>query len=237
MYDLDYVEITFRLVISIVIGAAIGLERETNHQAAGLRTNLVVCVSACLLTIIQGEVSYMVLRMGLENPDLQPMLSTDFTRITAQIVSGIGFLGAGAIITTRADTISGLTTAATIWGVAGLGIAVGMGYYYLSIISCLIMLTVLYVLKRIVRIGDIFRLDIKITDRNAIQVFHDFLKENKLKTTDEDFKMLQTTEGVIFQLTYDIYIPRSVNHNDMINELLKLSDNIIEISFKGTSPP
>ncbi|HJB22539.1 MgtC/SapB family protein [Jeotgalibaca ciconiae] len=232
MYDLDYFEITLRLIISVGIGAAIGLERETNHQSAGLRTNIVVCVSACLLTIIQGEISYMVLRMGLENPDLQPMLTTDFARITAQIVSGIGFLGAGAIITTRADTISGLTTAATIWGVAGLGIAIGMGYYYLSLVSCLIILIVLYVLKRMVRIGEIFRLDIKVSDRDAIQQFHAFFKENKLKTTDEDFKMLQTNEGVIFQLTYNIYIPRSVNHNDIIDEFLKLNESIIEISFK-----
>ena len=113
MYDLNYVEVTIRLVIAIMIGAAIGMERETNHQSAGLRTNIVVCVSACLLTIIQKETSYMVIRMSMENPDLQSVLSTDFTRLTAQIVSGIGFLGAGAILTTRSDTVSGLTTAAT----------------------------------------------------------------------------------------------------------------------------
>lgn len=232
MYDLNYVEVTIRLVIAIMIGAAIGMERETNHQSAGLRTNIVVCVSACLLTIIQKETSYMVIRMSMENPDLQSVLSTDFTRLTAQIVSGIGFLGAGAILTTRSDTISGLTTAATIWGVAGLGIAVGMGLYYLAIVTCVILLIVLYVLKRIVKIGELFELDIKVTDRSAIEKFNQFFKDHNLKTTDEDFKMLKTTEGVIFHLNYKIYIPHSVNHNDMIESFLKLSDSIIEISFQ-----
>lgn len=232
MYDLNYVEVTIRLVIAIMIGAAIGMERETNHQSAGLRTNIVVCVSACLLTIIQKETSYMVIRMSMENPDLQSVLSTDFTRLTAQIVSGIGFLGAGAILTTRSDTISGLTTAATIWGVAGLGIAVGMGLYYLAIVTCVILLIVLYVLKRIVKIGELFQLDIKVTDRSAIEKFNQFFKDHNLKTTDEDFKMLKTTDGVIFHLNYKIYIPYTVNHNDMIESFLKLSDSIIEISFQ-----
>lgn len=232
MYDLNYVEVTIRLVIAIMIGAAIGMERETNHQSAGLRTNIVVCVSACLLTIIQKETSYMVIRMSMENPDLQSVLSTDFTRLTAQIVSGIGFLGAGAILTTRSDTISGLTTAATIWGVAGLGIAVGMGLYYLAIVTCVILLIVLYALKRIVKIGELFQLDIKVTDRSAIEKFNQFFKDHNLKTTDEDFKMLKTTEGVIFHLNYKIYIPYTVNHNDMIESFLKLSDSIIEISFQ-----
>lgn len=232
MYDLNYVEVTIRLVIAIMIGAAIGMERETNHQSAGLRTNIVVCVSACLLTIIQKETSYMVIRMSMENPDLQSVLSTDFTRLTAQIVSGIGFLGAGAILTTRSDTVSGLTTAATIWGVAGLGIAVGMGLYYLAIVTCVILLIVLYVLKRIVKIGELFQLDIKVTDRSAIEKFNQFFKDHNLKTTDEDFKMLKTTDGVIFHLNYKIYIPYTVNHNDMIESFLKLSDSIIEISFQ-----
>ncbi|APZ48379.1 hypothetical protein BW721_00995 [Jeotgalibaca sp. PTS2502] len=232
MYDLNYVEVTIRLIIAIMIGAAIGMEREKNHQSAGLRTNIVVCVSACLLTIIQKETSYMVIRMSIENPDLQSVLSTDFTRLTAQIVSGIGFLGAGAILTTRSDTISGLTTAATIWGVAGLGIAVGMGLYYLAIVTCLIILIVLYVLKRIVKIGELFQLDIKVTDRSAIEKFNQFFKDHNLKTTDEDLKMLKTTDGVIFHLNYKIYIPYTVNHNDMIESFLKLSDSIIEISFQ-----
>lgn len=232
MYDLDILEITLRLLIAVGIGATIGFERESTHQSAGLRTNIIVCVASCVLTIIQIEVSYAVIRMGLSNPDLQSMLSTDFARITAQIVSGIGFLGAGAILTTKMDTVSGLTTAATIWGVAGLGIAVGMGYYYLSIISCLIILIVLFVMKRLIRTGEIFLLEIKLTDRDAIAKFNDLFKLHKMKTTDEDFRMERTAEGVIFHIMYTVYVPKTLNHNDLIDEFLAITDSILEISFR-----
>lgn len=232
MYDLDIIEITLRLFIAVAIGAAIGFERETNHQSAGLRTNIIVCVAACIMTIIQVEISYSVIRMGLENPDLQSILSTDFSRITAQIVSGIGFLGAGAILITKADTVSGLTTAATIWSVAGLGIAIGMGYYYLSIVGCVILLIVLFVLKKLVRSGEVFILDIKFKDRDAIVEFHSLFERLKMKTTDEDFRMEQTSDGPMFHISYTIYIPRTVNHKDLIDEFLEISDTITEISFQ-----
>lgn len=232
MYDLDYIEITARLLIAAAIGSAIGFERESTHQAAGLRTNMLVCLASCILTIIQAEISFYIIRISLENPDLQPILSTDFSRITAQIVSGIGFLGAGAILITRSDTVLGLTTAATIWSVAGLGIAVGMGYYYLSILACMIMLLVLFVLKKLVRTGEIFRLEIKLKNRESIHQFNQLFKEKQLTTTDEDFHMEHTKEGPVFHIAYSIYIPKKVNHNDLIDQLLAMSDSILEISFK-----
>lgn len=232
MHDIDIMEITIRLFIAAAIGAAIGFERENNHQAAGLRTNIIVCVAACILTIIQLEISLSIIRRGLENPDLQPMLNTDFSRITAQIVSGIGFLGAGAIITTKMDTVSGLTTAATIWGVAGLGIAVGMGYYYLSVIGALILLIVLYVLKRVFHTGETYHLVITVTEREAVKKFNNLFEHNNMQTRDIDFKMEQTSEGKIFHFTYKIFIPLSINRNDLIDEFLSLSDSILSISFE-----
>ncbi len=231
-HDIDFLEITVRLFIAAAIGAAIGFERENTHQAAGLRTNIIVSVAACILTIIQLEISLSIVRIGLENPDLQPMITTDFARITAQIVSGIGFLGAGAIITTKMDTVSGLTTAATIWGVAGLGIAVGMGYYYLSIVGALILLIVLYVLKKVFHTGEIYHLVITLSERDAIKKFNDLFKLRNLETTDEDFKMEQTPDGKLFHITYKVFIPLSISRNDLIDEFLSLSDSIRSISFK-----
>lgn len=233
MYDLSQTEILIRLLIAVVIGAIIGTERESNQQSAGLRTNIVVCVAACILTIIQLEASYQVIRMVLENPDLKSVISTDITRITAQIVSGIGFLGAGAILITKSDTVLGLTTAATIWCVAGLGIAVGMGYYFLAGMGCLIVLMVLYVLKKVVRTREVFRLDIKLRDRDAIHLLHQWLRDKRMKTTDQDFMMERTAEGLIYQMSYSIAVQRrTIDYNALIDELLELSDSIIEISFR-----
>ena len=232
MYDLDYLEITLRLLIAALIGSAIGFEREATHQAAGLRTNMLVCLASCILTITQAEVSYFIIRLSLENPELQTILSTDFARIPAQIVSGVGFLGAGAILTTKSEMVTGLTTAATIWAVAGLGIAVGYGYYYLSALACIVMLLVLYVLKKIIRTHEVFKLDIVLQDKDVIQSFNKLFKKNNLETSGEDFIMERTEDGSTYHVTYDVFIPPTMDRNDLIDEFLNVSDSIIKISFR-----
>jgi putative Mg2+ transporter-C (MgtC) family protein len=99
--------------VSLLLGAFIGFEREVSDKAAGLRTNILICMGACLFTI------------------LSEMIGNDPARITAQIVSGIGFLGAGAIMR-EGDRVTGLTTAATIWVVAAIGAAAGSGMYLIA---------------------------------------------------------------------------------------------------------
>lgn len=116
------------IILATVLGAGIGLERELSGKAAGLRTNLLICLGAGVFTIISREMA-----TGAEDT---------VTRIAAQIVTGVGFLGAGAIIQDRGG-VHGLTTAATIWLVASIGMACGARFYYLAIISTLIAVIVL----------------------------------------------------------------------------------------------
>ena len=110
-----------KLLLATLLGGAIGLEREMAGKPAGLRTNILICVGAALFTQLSVDIA----RIGF-TPDGRPY--GDTTRIAAQIVSGIGFLGAGAILH-GAGAIIGLTTAATIWVVAAIGAAVGAGAY------------------------------------------------------------------------------------------------------------
>jgi len=116
------------MILATVLGAVIGLEREIHGKAAGLRTNLLICLGAAVFTIISREMA-----TGAEN---------SVTRIAAQIVTGVGFLGAGAIIQDRGG-VHGLTTAATIWLVASIGMACGARFYQLATISTLITIIVL----------------------------------------------------------------------------------------------
>lgn len=116
----------FKLGVSLVLGAIIGFEREVSDKAAGLRTNILICVGGTLFAILS---------MQFAGP------SNDPTRMAAQIVSGIGFLGAGAIMR-EGDRVTGLTTAATIWIVAAIGVAVGFHQYDLA---CWATVTVLVV--------------------------------------------------------------------------------------------
>ena len=111
-------QILIKLGVSAVFGLIIGLERELKRKPVGLKTSLVISVVSCLLTIVSIESAYMF-------PDSDDVkITMDPLRLAAQIVSGIGFLGAGVILRRGNDSISGLTTAAMIWGAAGIGIAV-----------------------------------------------------------------------------------------------------------------
>lgn len=120
-------EILIQLGISAVLGLIIGLERELKRKPVGLKTSLVISIASCLLTIVSIQAAYTFPHSDFVNITMDPL------RLPAQIVSGIGFLGAGVILRRGNDSISGLTTAAMIWGAAGIGIAVGAGFYFEAI--------------------------------------------------------------------------------------------------------
>jgi len=124
------------IVLATVLGAAIGLERELSGKAAGLRTNVPICLGAAVFTIISK-------RMGEGTEG-------SVVRIAAQIVTGVGFLGAGAVIQDR-RRVHGLTTAATIWLVASIGMACGACFYKLACMSALLAIIVLVVVLRLVK--------------------------------------------------------------------------------------
>jgi|SRR6056297_527613 len=118
-----------RLIIAAILASLIGYDREKQNKAAGIRTNVIVAVISCVIMILSVKVAQ---SSGLVNG-----VEGDPARLAAQVVSGIGFLGAGTIIK-QEDKIEGLTTAASLWGVAGLGLAVGYGLYDISIAAALI---------------------------------------------------------------------------------------------------
>jgi len=119
------------LLLAAALGGVIGLEREAKHRPAGLRTNLFICVGAALYTLLSIKISGN---------------STDPTRIASQIIPGIGFIGAGSIIHARADLVTGITSAATLFVIASIGMAVGSGYYATAIFATAMVLGVLWLL-------------------------------------------------------------------------------------------
>jgi putative Mg2+ transporter-C (MgtC) family protein len=121
-----------KLGISAVLGLIIGLERELKRKPVGLKTCLVISIVSCLLTIVSIESAYVFPK--------QSHINMDPLRLAAQIVSGIGFLGAGVILRRGNDSISGLTTAALIWGAAGMGVAVGAGFYIEAVVGVIFLI-------------------------------------------------------------------------------------------------
>ena len=124
-----------RLALAVVLGGAIGWEREASSKPAGLRTNILICVGAALFTDLSIDFGGLVVEGAVRDP----------SRIAAQIITGIGFLGAGTIIQAR-GTVTGLTTAATLWVVAGIGMSVGSGSYVEAVAATLLVLLVLVLL-------------------------------------------------------------------------------------------
>lgn len=136
---LNWYEIVLRLLLAAIFGALIGLERERKHWAAGLRTHMMVCVGACLIMIVSA--------FGFSDILGTPHVDLDPSRIAAQVVSGIGFIGAGAILFSKQETIRGITTASGIWTVAAIGLATGSGLYFAACITTLIALIILWALQ------------------------------------------------------------------------------------------
>ncbi len=140
-------DIIIRILLSCLIGGIIGNERKMSGKPAGITTHLVVCLGATLLTIIQNKIDLDTLKMISENPSFIGVLKTDTARIPAQIVSGIGFLGGGVILHMK-DSVSGVTTAATIWITACLGIGIGFGYYEIVLPATGVLMLTVYILKK-----------------------------------------------------------------------------------------
>ena len=131
-------ELFLRLVLACVLGGIIGYERQSRRKSAGLRTNVLVCLGACLI---------MVLSQALYQ-NVDGKTNADPARLAAQVVSGIGFLGAGAIMK-EGLTVTGLTTAACLWVVAGVGLAVGSGFYSGALVTTALVFVTLGSLSRL----------------------------------------------------------------------------------------
>lgn len=137
---IDEVDILIRLSLALLLGGLIGLEREQSNHAAGLRTNILVCLGACLLMLLSIY--------GFSDFVEEPNVRVDPARLAAAVITGVGFLGAGTILFTG-KSITGLTTAASLWVVAAIGLAVGAGFYFASASVTVMVLLTLWLFNKL----------------------------------------------------------------------------------------
>lgn len=133
--EVTYLAVAVRIFAAVLIGGILGLERGMKNRPAGLRTYMLVCVGACVIMLTN---QYIYQAGGTGDP----------VRMGAQVVSGIGFLGAGTIIVTRRNQIKGLTTAAGLWSAAGVGLALGVGFYEAAAVGTVAVFFVMTLLQR-----------------------------------------------------------------------------------------
>lgn len=135
--SLDWISVTVRLVLAVILGGFIGIERERKGRAAGFRTHILICLGAAMTTLTS---QYLVFELGLP---------TDLTRLGAQVVAGVGFIGAGTVMVIKRRQIKGITTAAGIWTAAIVGLCCGAGFYEGAVVAALLVLLVEIVFFRL----------------------------------------------------------------------------------------
>jgi putative Mg2+ transporter-C (MgtC) family protein len=185
--------VLFRVVLAILLGAILGLERELYKRPAGLRTHILVCVASCLIMLVS--------MYGFDGEDP--------ARMAAQVVSGIGFLGAGAIMKEEKGVI-GITTAATIWVSAMIGLACGNGFYFGAVLVAVLALVILTILRKVEsRISSISKEPSKVfftaeMKGNMTTTIRKILKECNLLANDIDSKIIDDGKFVKFEITFEM---------------------------------
>ena len=191
-------DVAVKLFLAALAGGLVGLEREKHGRPAGLRTNLLVAVGSCVMVIV-SEAFYT--KYG--GFDAQSMLRIDPSRVAAQIVTGVGFLGAGVILK-EGPSVRGLTTAASLWTVAGLGMAFGMGFYSLGAIATVLVLISLTFLKKldpIIRKDRFLTLTVTAANREGLlDELQKIFAERKLVVTDISSNLDLVSDELFYQL-------------------------------------
>ncbi|MFC6345678.1 MgtC/SapB family protein [Vagococcus carniphilus] len=223
-------EISQALLLSVIISGAIGFDREFKNRPAGMRTHILVCVGATIVALLQTEIYLNTIKEVVRYPEFVGIIRSDQTRLIAQVISGIGFLGAGTIVVTK-KAVEGLTTAASLWSVACLGLTVGMGYYQLSIIGFIVIQITLSLLKKIIVIPSIKKLEIKYICREETQKFiiTSFSSAKIIiKDIDVDVEILNNQR--IYTTIYTIEVPKNMNIQELI-EYISIHKNMMKVKL------
>lgn len=224
----DTLHTTLRLMLAVFLGGLVGIERERKNQPAGFRTHVVLCIGSTLMMLTSIYMADIFNDRHAGSPR-----TTDPGRIAAQVVSGVGFLGGGAILR-MGVTIRGLTTAASLWSTAGIGLAVGCGYYYGAVMMTLLMIATLSVLSSVEHV--LFRSK---SMRNLLVAARDIpgligAVERVLTREGIRVQSLRVTKGSpegTVDLTAVIDTPRDANLNKVVKELVAIQD-ITEVDIQ-----
>lgn len=211
--ELNMLSTFVRLALAMLCGGVLGMERGKKNRPAGFRTYMLVCVGATLVMLTN---QYICMEYGTSDP----------ARLGAQVISGIGFLGAGTIIVTGRNRVKGLTTAAGLWACACVGLAIGIGFYSGAIIGCALILMVMSVLHRMddrmtanARILDMYLEFRKMSD---LGVFMSKIKEFGMKISEIEMTKSSGTEDVGVAVLLTLKLEKKRLHTEVIEVLSQI---------------
>ena len=210
LQDVTIVSTFVRLFLALLCGGILGIERGRKNRPAGFRTYMIVCLGATMVMITNQYISESY-QMG------------DPTRMGAQVISGIGFLGAGTIIVTGRNRVKGLTTAAGLWASACIGLTIGIGYYAGAIMGCLMIYIAMSMLHgiggRVANHTNELNLYIEFEKLSDIGIFLEYLRNHHIKVLDIEMIKSNEVEESIMGGLFTLRIERKTPHEDIIQKL------------------
>ncbi len=223
-------EIAIRLMLAVIIGGAIGYERETSNRPAGFRTHMLVAIGAAIVSLIQVQMVNESITFLQGNEVIANAMKIDMGRMGAQVISGIGFLGAGTIIHEK-GSVKGLTSAASLWVVGCLGLAIGLGYYTVSILGTIAVVLILVALKkfekRFISSNGLIKIYVEYKNKNQMIYFmEEYLNSIGVGIKSLEFAISDINNAIknknIDSCLFIIRIPKFFDINDL---LLKCAEN------------
>jgi putative Mg2+ transporter-C (MgtC) family protein len=205
--------VVLRIVLAVVLGGAIGLERGVRNHPAGFRTHILVCVGACL-AMLTNEFVFDAIGSG-----------TDPTRIGAQVISGIGFLGVGTIFMAGRNTVKGLTTAAGLWAAGAIGLAIGIGFYAGGVVAAVVVLVVLGLFpaieNAIYRSSRRLLLHIEVSSLEAETAFAQYIADTGNVVKSKHLSTIDVAEGKV-SARYTIQMKSDADADGLASEFAGL---------------
>ncbi len=208
---LSFWQMILRIVLAVIIGAVIGVEREIKNRPAGMRTHVLVCLGAALIALVEQASIADVARLNASQ------INVSVGRITSAVVSGVGFLGAGTII--FADRrITGLTTAASLWCSACLGLAVGAGYLTMALTACVVVLAVLHFMQKVIHVKTYKRLEVQFVRRgDTMNFLRETFESKQIRVLDQDFHAENMKDGKsLYTNVYTLIIPGKTGYQELV---------------------
>ena len=216
-------DVAVRLVVATVCGGLIGIERGKKNRAAGFRTYILVCVGAAL-TMVLGE--YLINMEDAWRALAPNMAKTDASRFGAQVINGIGFLGAGTIIVTGNQQVKGMTTAAGLWASACMGLAIGAGFYVGALTGCLLIIITMIFFTRIESIilmrSRNINLFIEFDDTEDISRIIETVRSKDVRIFDVEITKGKYTESKYPNAIFSLRLPRKLTHSALVTEIASL---------------
>ena len=214
--------VSLRLVLAVIFGGMVGYTRERNNKPAGFRTHILVCFGAAIISMVQDQLRLNIMELARANVEIASVVKTDLGRLGAQVVSGIGFLGAGSIMKEKGETVGGMTTAAGIWATGCAGLGIGWGFYNLAIPAIVFMLVIIVIFKKfepkIVKKIKVLKFEVKFMENQnyakGLLATYEVFNQKLIKITQIDKNEAENT--AIFTVNMD--------------EKIDISDVIVSLS-------